>query len=155
MKKIFIILGVFVITLGMVYFIYFRNILICENLIKNNLIDPDSAKFSKITYSSKNNILCGYYNARNKMGGYVGARLFMCNYRDKAVKTFSEEVAGKEFYLEWQKEAYKDAFTKIKGVEEDEIKRRKERWERIINYLEADEWKKLWDNDDILSSCKL
>ena len=154
MKKYSLYLGVLAITVLTIYIVYFRNILICENLIRSNLIDPDSAKFSKIAYSSENNVLCGYYNARNKMGGYVGARPFMCKYKDKTVKTFSEEVIGKEFYLEWQKEAYKEAFLETKGVAEDEIERRKETWSRINDYLETDEWKKLRDNNDIITCCK-
>jgi hypothetical protein len=46
-----------------------------EEAVKRLLNDPDSAQFSKVTTSSGGNV-CGLVNARNRMGGYVGATPF-------------------------------------------------------------------------------
>lgn len=48
--------------------------------VKNNLKDPESAKFkwNKLLYSGKADVesYCGYVNARNSYGGYTGFDIF-------------------------------------------------------------------------------
>ncbi len=50
---------------------------ILESVVKNKLTDPDSAQFRRLTLyadpeSSKSLELCGEFNAKNRMGGYMG-----------------------------------------------------------------------------------
>jgi hypothetical protein len=45
--------------------------------VKDNLVDPDSAKFSDVYVSAQKGGACGYVNAKNKMGGYAGDRQFL------------------------------------------------------------------------------
>lgn len=44
--------------------------------VLSRLNDPESARFGKIVYRS-NSYVCGYVNAKNQLGGYVGEREFM------------------------------------------------------------------------------
>lgn len=137
------------VSLG-IYFLHYRNIIVCENLVKDRLVDPDSAKFSEIKYSKKGDMICGRYNARNRMGGYVGANLFMCDYKRKSIKSFDKDVVGKEYLLEWLDEARKKA--RLKGSEEDWNKRQKY-LQDILKYAEWDEWESLSGNRDIMLNC--
>lgn len=49
-----------------------------KEAIKNQLKDPDSAKFRNVRVSNFNDgqILCGEVNSKNSYGGYVGYRIF-------------------------------------------------------------------------------
>lgn len=57
---------------------------LAEQVIKSNLKDPDSAKFSElyvVPYTGKNSTeammtVCGYVNAKNSFGGYTGNKRF-------------------------------------------------------------------------------
>lgn len=154
MRK-YIIGGLFLtVLLGFtIYFVHFRDFGICENLIKERLIDPASAQFSEIRYSPKGGRVCGYYNARNRLGGYGGKRLFMCNPKGKYVLTFNEDLIGKEYLLDMLDDAMKEA--RVKGVSQEEWDRRQRRVNRIFDYAEMDEWEDLRNNKDILSYCPL
>jgi hypothetical protein len=59
-----------------------------EDVVRGQLKDPDSAKFSEVEYFESRQIACGKVNAKNSFGGYVGAIPFA--YFD-----------GKAFSLEW------------------------------------------------------
>ncbi len=50
-------------------------------MVKDQLIDPASAKFSEI--STKDGVTCGVVNSKNRMGGYTGPRTFL--YKDGSV----------------------------------------------------------------------
>lgn len=50
---------------------------ITENRVKASLNDPDSAKFKGIEFSRETRTGCGFVNAKNKMGGYVGSTMFI------------------------------------------------------------------------------
>jgi uncharacterized protein YcfL len=52
-----------------------------ERLVKEQLIDPQSAQFSEV--ATKNGITCGLVNSKNRMGGYTGRQLFLV--RDRQV----------------------------------------------------------------------
>ena len=41
-----------------------------KSIIKNELNDPDSAKFKEIVFSKNGEIACISWNARNQVGGY-------------------------------------------------------------------------------------
>lgn len=47
-----------------------------KKAVVERLNDPESARFGKIVYR-KNGYVCGYVNAKNQLGGYVGEREFM------------------------------------------------------------------------------
>ncbi len=49
---------------------------------RNELIDPDSAKFTGLYAAKTDNpnektVICGYVNAKNRLGGYTGKKRFM------------------------------------------------------------------------------
>lgn len=52
-----------------------------ERMIKDRVLqalsDPDSAEFKDVAYFKKHDAGCGFVNARNKMGGMVGFRVFI------------------------------------------------------------------------------
>jgi hypothetical protein len=45
-----------------------------QKIIKDLLIDPESAQFTDLKYYKASNFVCGKINSKNKMGGYVGAK---------------------------------------------------------------------------------
>lgn len=45
---------------------------VAKNAVKRLLNDPDSAKFSNIQPGKATGDYCGFVNAKNRMGGYVG-----------------------------------------------------------------------------------
>lgn len=45
--------------------------------VRRILIDPDSAKFESVYINKKSGAVCGYVNARNRMGGYTGSSPFV------------------------------------------------------------------------------
>jgi hypothetical protein len=48
-----------------------------QDAIKKYLHDPDSAKFSGMFQGVNKGDACGYVNAKNRMGGYVGSSPFI------------------------------------------------------------------------------
>lgn len=46
--------------------------------LADKLTDPDSARF-KGAFVDKSGAVCGEFNAKNKVGGYVGFRRFLVN----------------------------------------------------------------------------
>ena len=57
-----------------------------QEIVLENLKDPDSAKFRKVvSYKNKgNNFVCGEVNSKNSMGGYVGFRSFYVDLKDRS-----------------------------------------------------------------------
>jgi hypothetical protein len=47
-----------------------------EKAVKQLLNDPESARFSEVTQGVSAGDVCGYVNAKNKMGGYAGKTPF-------------------------------------------------------------------------------
>lgn len=60
--------------------------------MKENLKDPESARFKLGPLLHSEGPYCGYVNAKNAMGGYVGFSKFMVR-----VRTF-----GKEFFASFE-----------------------------------------------------
>lgn len=52
-----------------------------EGAVKEQLNDPDSATFRHNPYQTGSDIYCGRVNAKNRLGGYVGYRIFKINVR--------------------------------------------------------------------------
>ena len=48
-----------------------------EQDVKRHLYDPDSAKFSAVTFNRAKSAGCGVVNAKNRMGGYTGDTHFI------------------------------------------------------------------------------
>lgn len=48
-----------------------------EKLIKSQLVDPDSARFSEQFHGKREGAWCGWVNARNSLGGYTGSQRFI------------------------------------------------------------------------------
>jgi hypothetical protein len=46
-----------------------------KDTVRQNLKDPDSAKFGTVLMTSDATIACIEFNAKNSMGGYVGMRI--------------------------------------------------------------------------------
>lgn len=56
-----------------------------KGLVKNGLTDSGSAEFSDVSYYKSSNYVCGYVNAKNKLGGYVGKKEFLVSIKDGSV----------------------------------------------------------------------
>lgn len=48
-----------------------------KNAVRGMLNDPESAQFEGLFSNRKTGSVCGYVNAKNRMGGYVGKQLFI------------------------------------------------------------------------------
>lgn len=48
-----------------------------QDVIRDSLKDPESARFRGVFISPKGRAVCGDVNAKNSMGGYVGFRRFI------------------------------------------------------------------------------
>ena len=47
-----------------------------ERLVRAQLKDPESAKFSGVIMRPNGLVICGYVNAKNSFGGYTGNKEF-------------------------------------------------------------------------------
>ncbi|MFZ6745255.1 hypothetical protein ACO0LC_18680 [Undibacterium sp. JH2W] len=56
-----------------------------EQLVRNELIDPDSAVFMDVKYVRETKGLCGQVNGKNSTGGYVGFHDFYVDADGKVV----------------------------------------------------------------------
>lgn len=45
--------------------------------VREHLIDPDSAQFKSVRENPQTGAVCGFVNAKNRMGGYVGETPFV------------------------------------------------------------------------------
>ena len=76
--KIFILGSIFVTFLGVGATGWFlMPIYSIEKNVKKNLIDPESARFTNITFHRDTGAGCGVVNSKNKMGGYAGETEFI------------------------------------------------------------------------------
>ena len=64
-----------------------------EDAVRLQLKDPSSAQFEGIT--KKDTAVCGFVNAKNAMGGYVGFRAFIV--KNGSAELDSEDGASGEF----------------------------------------------------------
>ena len=81
-KKLLLTIGFSVLSLFLIagttwYFIQVRPVEIAKKLVSDLLIDKESARFEEVVYNRNSSSVCGYVNAKNKMGGYVGEKRFM------------------------------------------------------------------------------
>jgi hypothetical protein len=50
-----------------------------ERAVTAGLFDPGSARFEKVTFRKGDGVVCGFVNAKNESGAYVGFRRFFYN----------------------------------------------------------------------------
>lgn len=55
-----------------------------KTIIKEKLIDGESAQFFDMQFYKKTNYVCGKVNAKNKLGGYVGKKLIAVDLNDSS-----------------------------------------------------------------------
>lgn len=56
---------------------------VAESAVREGLRDPESARFRAVKRSATTGAVCGYLNAKNAYGGYVGEAPFTYYYSDK------------------------------------------------------------------------
>jgi len=76
------------------------NIDYVEKALRQTLKDGDSAKFKNVTYIKNKNgsAVCGYVNAKNSFGAYIGYKMFV-----GAGKAVFLENQVKDFHNIWNK----------------------------------------------------
>jgi hypothetical protein len=67
-----------------------------ESAVKDRLIDPGSVKFGSVIFSKDGEEACIEYNAKKRMGGYVGQNIAMLElvfseWRVKKMNAFSSD----------------------------------------------------------------
>lgn len=62
---------------GLTWWLLFEPVNKVERAVKDTLNDPASAVFKQVAFFKKTGAGCGYVNAKNKMGGYVGFASFI------------------------------------------------------------------------------
>ncbi|WP_297835062.1 hypothetical protein [Thermomonas sp.] len=96
MKSKFLIVIAVVVLVAVGYFVWkskFSPEVRAIRLVKQALIDPDSAKFDQVRYISRSGAVCGGVNSKNRMGGYVGMIAFIV---DKTGKVTFEPMVDTE-----------------------------------------------------------
>lgn len=71
-----------------------------KKAVSSQLYDPDSAKFEGLTKGVEDYIVCGQVNAKNRMGGYVGARPFFY-FKDSQLATLVSAPTTSDFRSYW------------------------------------------------------
>ena len=85
--------------------------------VKRALNDPESARFTDLKPGKKQGDVCGFVNAKNRMGGYVGETPFVYIKTSGAVSMVSE-VAQRDFRMLWssiQAGNYSDDVDKLRN----------------------------------------
>jgi hypothetical protein len=62
-----------------------------QSVVKKPLLDPESAQFSNVKFFRSTGYGCGFVNARNKMGGYVGRKQFVASLDGQVVLAPTEK----------------------------------------------------------------
>jgi hypothetical protein len=72
-----------------------------EQSVRAQLKDPDSAKFDRVQFFRRTGAGCGWVNARNSMGGYVGLTHFLVSSKGEVAfePTDSTEIGTTEQQL--------------------------------------------------------
>jgi hypothetical protein len=71
-----------------------------ETAVKRLLNDPDSAKFTDVKAGADKGSYCGLVNAKNRMGGYVGATPFFYE-KSTGLAGIVAPVADRDFRSLW------------------------------------------------------
>ena len=86
-----------------------------KNALKKLLNDPDSAQFSELQAGQQTGDVCGLFNAKNRMGGYVGSTPF---FYQKATQTVAiakppEDSDFRMLYLSIGRASFSDDYSKV------------------------------------------
>lgn len=86
-----------------------------KNAVKKLLNDPDSAQFSELQAGQQPGDVCGLFNAKNRMGGYVGSTPF---FYQKATQTVAiakppEDSDFRMLYLSIGRSSFADDYSKV------------------------------------------
>jgi hypothetical protein len=96
-----------------------------KRLIADRVIDPSSLQYRKLRLvpgkieTSNGPMLCGQYNSKNRMGGYVGFKDFIYDPRKKMVVTL-----GGNFFSDVDGDFSLDEFSKQKMTPDTDFKAR-------------------------------
>lgn len=84
--------------------------------VRRNLIDPDSAKFGEAIFNKKTEAVCGFVNAKNRMGGYTGFNPFVYE-KSKGVTLVQEPPTEKDFerYFELRRYSEIDEYYELEA----------------------------------------
>jgi hypothetical protein len=63
-----------------------------KDLVSETLKDPDSVQYKNLRYVAAKDAVCGQYNAKNAMGGYVGFHYFAVDADGVHVLRFPSEL---------------------------------------------------------------
>lgn len=69
-----------------------------QQIVRAKLKDPDSARFEQVTHNRQNDVVCGWVNAKNSLGGYTGRKLFMLS-GEKVVFEPSTSAGAREAFM--------------------------------------------------------
>ncbi len=70
--------GVLLVAAGIGGYFYYP-IYTIQEVVRKPLLDPESAQFSEVRFYRSTGYGCGYVNAKNKVGGYVGRKQFVAS----------------------------------------------------------------------------
>jgi hypothetical protein len=84
--------------------------------VRQHLVDPSSAQFESVHENPKNGAVCGLVNAKNRMGGYVGASPFVYE-KSSGATLVQEEPTERDFerFFETIKYADPGDYTKLEN----------------------------------------
>jgi hypothetical protein len=87
--------------------------------VRGQLKDPDSAKFTNVRKSRDGSHVCGYVNAKNSMGGYVGNQPFISAAPFSAAELRPDEKAfgssADVAYANLKRATFEERFKKVCG----------------------------------------
>lgn len=63
-----------------------------QEVVRKPLLDPVSAQFSEVKFYRSTGYGCGYVNAKNKVGGYVGRKQFVASLDGQVVIDPTKEL---------------------------------------------------------------
>ena len=115
-----------------------------EKAVRNILNDPNSAIFSNMAAGAEKGSVCGLVNAKNRMGGYVGATPFF--YRANGQVAILSAPSDSDFRMLWLR-------MKLPGVSDDDI--RNDIGELMLKCRAIAQWKTVCGSDAPVSEPKL
>ena len=115
-----------------------------EKAVRNILNDPNSAIFSNMSAGAEKGSVCGLVNAKNRMGGYVGATPFF--YRANGQVAILSAPSDSDFRMLWLR-------MKLPGVSNDDI--RNDIGELMLKCRAITQWKTVCGSDAPVSAPKL
>lgn len=89
-----------------------------KNAVKKVLNDPDSAQFTGLTPGKSKGDVCGFVNAKNRMGGFVGNTPFIYDDLVKSayIVTAPEESDFRMLWLGMRSGNFKDDLSKVSSA---------------------------------------